>query len=346
MKTRLLEFDYMRAVAIILIVLGHSVYNSGKGFPLLLENLLRGGTAVFVFISGFFLHAIFAQRFEYRRFMLTKFKNVYVPFLVVSLVGLVALVSIWVFRDHFPAAKVGMNVFHTIKNFYVLYPHWYIPFIMVVFLLTPIFLAYLKLPIGRQLFLLAMLSVLAMFVHRPHGNANVMHSIAYYVPYYLLGMLYSQYQPWFLRHQKGILVVSIMSVIFALIGQTYIWVWVGNSHKDFFEFRGVDLQFIQKLGLCFILLAICQYWARAKTELHQLKEIGNISFAIFFIHPLFTLLINVVSPLIGLKKISGGAFISMGMTAVMFLIMFYGSIYATRMIRAAWPGKSRWLIGA
>jgi len=345
-KTRLLEFDYMRAVTIILIVLGHSVYNSGKGFPLLLENLLRGGTAVFVFISGFFLHAIFAKRFEYRAFVLKKIQNVYVPFLFVSSVGLLSLIAIWVFRDHLPAERVGINVFHTVKNFYVLYPHWYIPFIMVVFLLTPLFLVYLKRPVKVQIILLVAASLLAMFVHRPHGNVNVMHSIVYYTPYYLLGMLFSLYNAWFLRHKKAVLMVSLVLVASMLVAQTYIWVWVGNSHKDFFEFRGVDLQFIQKVGLCFILLALCQYWAQERPEMPRLKEVGNISFAIFFIHPLFTLLINVVSPLLGVKQINGGPLLSIAMTAVMFCIMFYGSIYVTRIVRAAFPGKSRWLIGA
>ena len=58
MRKNQLEFTYMRGIAIIFIVLGHSIYNSGEGFPLLLENLLRGGTALFVFISGYFFHRI------------------------------------------------------------------------------------------------------------------------------------------------------------------------------------------------------------------------------------------------------------------------------------------------
>lgn len=80
MRKNQLEFTYMRGIAIILIVLGHSVYNSGQGFPLLLENLLRGGTALFVFISGYFFHRIFYKDFDYSKFMKNKVHNVLYPF--------------------------------------------------------------------------------------------------------------------------------------------------------------------------------------------------------------------------------------------------------------------------
>lgn len=70
----------MRGIAIIFIVLGHSIYNSGEGFPLLLENLLRGGTALFVFISGYFFHRIFYKDFDYSKFMKNKVQNVLYPF--------------------------------------------------------------------------------------------------------------------------------------------------------------------------------------------------------------------------------------------------------------------------
>ena len=62
--TRLTEFEYMRGLAIILIVLGHSVINTNDGFPLWLENIVRGGTGGFGFISGFFFHHVFAQRVD------------------------------------------------------------------------------------------------------------------------------------------------------------------------------------------------------------------------------------------------------------------------------------------
>lgn len=345
MKDRLLEFDYLRALAIILIVLGHSVYNSEKGFPLLLENLLRGGTAVFVFISGFFLHAVFAKRFDWQPFMIKKAQNVLIPFLWVSLFGLACKVLIWIFKDGKTVEQLPELIYHTVKHFYVLYPHWYIPFIFVVFALSPVYLAYLKLPWQSQVRLLIAFSVLAMFVHRPHGN-SVIQSVVYYTPYYLLGMLYSQYREQFLRHQTTVFVVSCVLIVLTLITQTYIWPWVGNSHKPFFAYRGIDQQFIQKVGLCFVMLAFCQWLAEHYT-LKWLKWIGAISFAIFFIHPLFTMLISVViMPVFGWVKTPSSATYSLLISLMSFVVMMVGSIAVTWWVQKALPKHSRALIGA
>ena len=346
MKTRLLEFDYLRALAIMLIVLGHSVYNSEKGFPILLESLVRGGTAVFVFISGFFLHAVFAKNFELQSFLVKKLKNVYIPFLVVSIIGLAFRIFGWGVIEGLPLTKIELNIFYTVRNFYVLYPHWYIPFIMVVFILSPFYLGFLRLPVWRQLFMLFMFSLLAVFLHRPHGNASVVQSILSDTPFYLLGMLYSQHRLWFEQKHQQILVIAITLVAGAMYLQTYVWVWVGNYHKSFFGFRGVDLQFIQKVGLCFVLLAICQILARREKTYLWLKEAGDLSFAIFFLHPLFTMAMENIFPQLGWKNVSGGAWFSVAMTFLVFSIHFFGSFYTARVFKSLLPTKSRWLIGA
>jgi len=53
---RLVSFDYFRGVAILFIVAGHSYGPWGiNTLPeKILSNLITGGTALFVFISGFF----------------------------------------------------------------------------------------------------------------------------------------------------------------------------------------------------------------------------------------------------------------------------------------------------
>ena len=350
MKARWLAFDYLRAVAIILIVLGHSVYNSEKGFPVLLENIIRGGTAVFVFISGYFLHAVFSQNFQFQAFLLKKWKGVVVPFLFVSFVGLVFKLLGWWWLDGLPLEKVALNLFYTVKNFYVLYPHWYIPFIMVVFLLSPLYLAYLQLPLWRQLLLFALFSILAVMLHRPHGNAGVIQSLLYYTPFYLLGMLFSLYRVFLIKHYKPLLLVSALLFMGALIMQTWVVPWVGNYHKWFFKYRGIDFQFVQKVGLCILLLALCYFlskWQGIWLSLDRwLREVGELSFAIFFIHPLLTLAMNNLFPLLGWYRVPGGAWFSVFMTCVVFCIHFLGSFYIARAIRYCLPYRSRWLIGA
>jgi probable poly-beta-1,6-N-acetyl-D-glucosamine export protein len=61
MRTRIVFFDYFRAIAIIMVVASHAYR------PWLIDtfsekvfiNLVVGGTIFFVFISGFFFHYVF-----------------------------------------------------------------------------------------------------------------------------------------------------------------------------------------------------------------------------------------------------------------------------------------------
>jgi len=60
---RLNSFDYFRAIAILIIVTGHS-YQPWviDTFPeKIVGNLITGGTSLFVFISGFFSIMFFTQ---------------------------------------------------------------------------------------------------------------------------------------------------------------------------------------------------------------------------------------------------------------------------------------------
>ena len=69
---RIISIDYFRAIAIILIVAGHSYglsylhFNSNIEYAIM--NLITGNTALFVFISGFMLHHIFYNRYNFKNF--------------------------------------------------------------------------------------------------------------------------------------------------------------------------------------------------------------------------------------------------------------------------------------
>ncbi len=72
----------------IVIVAGHCLYYVPLIYDCWLEkvavNLLKGGTSLFVFISGFLFHHVFYQRFTYRRFVTSKVKNLLIPYLLLG----------------------------------------------------------------------------------------------------------------------------------------------------------------------------------------------------------------------------------------------------------------------
>ena len=88
---RLVAFDYFRGVAILFIVAGHSygpwvIDSFGER---VLANIISGGSTLFVFISGFFFHFVFYEKFNFREFLKKKAKYVFLPYLTLSVIGIV-----------------------------------------------------------------------------------------------------------------------------------------------------------------------------------------------------------------------------------------------------------------
>ena len=78
---RLVSFDYFRGVAILFIVAGQSfgTWPIDTFSEKVLTNIVYSGTALFVFISGFFFHHIFYKDFDMKIFMSKKAQNVWGP---------------------------------------------------------------------------------------------------------------------------------------------------------------------------------------------------------------------------------------------------------------------------
>ncbi|MEN0039442.1 MAG: acyltransferase [Cellvibrio sp.] len=344
-KERLVEFDYLRGLAIVMIVLGHSIFLAQPVFPLLLENLLRGGTGLFVFISGFFFHRVFYARFDYKKFISKKASALLYPFLTISLVALSIRMFGW-WQDGLDWQQNLLNSWYTIRNGYVLYPHWYIPFILLTFLCSPLHLAYIRAPLSMKLAVLVIFSFIAVFMHRPESNSNFLQSLIYFTPYYLLGILVSQYeQPLRIWHWQ-LLILGVLVVAATALAQTYLWVHIGNYHAQAFHYDGWDLQFIQNLFGCIAMLALCRHinWPWLQQHLRWLAE---LSFPIFFIHPLLTIAleniatINNIKPFFPVDNIPQ----SLLVFAVVFLVQLYGSAAIAQSIRQLFPSVGHRFIG-
>ena len=144
--------NYFRGFAILLVVLGHFLY-----FPestvteKLIKAIIKGGTSPFVFISGFLFHHIFYRRgFDYKKFMKNKLKNVLFPYTIVVIPGLIYAV-----HQH----QLDLFIYEKNKILYTLLYYlsgnaltatWYIPFAMLLFIASPIFIKFIELEDRRQ----------------------------------------------------------------------------------------------------------------------------------------------------------------------------------------------------
>lgn len=344
-RERLAEFDYLRGMAIAMIVLGHSIFLAQPVFPALLENVLRGGTGLFVFISGFFFHRVFYARFDYTQFIAKKASALLIPFLIISAFALLIRMLGW-WQDGLTWQENLLNAWYTLRNGYILYPHWYIPFIFLTFLCSPLHLVYIRAQLSGKIIVLLAFSLIALLIHRPQSNSNFLQSLIYFTPYYLLGILFSQYEPQLRRWHWPLLVVSLLIIATTAIVQTYIWVHLGNYHKAAFVYEGWDLQFIQVLLGCIALLTLCRHIHWPWLQQH-LCWLADLSFPIFFIHPLLTIALENLVAIEMIKPFFpvSGLDTSLLVFSAVFLVQFYGSAGIAVLVRKTAKRNSRFIVG-
>jgi len=292
---RLVAFDYLRGIAILFIVAGHSygAWSIDSFSEKVIVNIISGGTTLFVFISGFFFHHIFYKNFELKDFMLKKVKNVFAPYLILSTLGFCYFA---VSAESFPFLYQLMS--STISSWYdylhlylsylwtgrIMYAYWYIPFIMIMFLLSPIFIAYIRLSLAVRLSMILILLIFsAMFVHRPILNISPLHSVMYFFPVYLLGITCSINRNEFEQLLKGkILILGIMVVALSALQSAY-FDSRGNVYTaEFFTLASFDINLFQKIALCFFFISLLHRYEH-KT-IPGLKLLASASFAIYFLH--------------------------------------------------------------
>ena len=200
------SFNQFRAIAILIIVAGHCFNLVGISSDSLLNatliNLISGSTALFVFISGFLFHYVFYKKYEYRNFVSKKIFNVLIPYFLLGFVPLLLHVSERMDQSLLetisnPGLIIENLVAPIVRNYVTgrfLTAYWYIPFIMTTFLLSPLHIKFIRINWSAQLFIVGVLSCIAIFMHRPMWNVNVLQSVVYYAPIYLIGIMASIYK--------------------------------------------------------------------------------------------------------------------------------------------------------
>ncbi len=286
-----------RGIAIVLIVAAHCFvlvgWRADSFAEKLLENLIKGGTALFVFISGFLFHHVFAGNFDYRRFVAKKSRFVLLPYLVLSAFPIIWYVGV---ENGGPFAELIYSGRDGVWAQYVqpalkylwsgrhLQAYWYIPFIMVVFAASPVFLRYLRLPLGWRLAILLVTLGAAMLVHRPVKNISVFQSVAYFLPVYLAGMNVSLHRKAVLERLTGREWLLAVGVLGLAVMQVALYDKYSNHHKPAFEWGGVDPVMPQKLLACLLLYVVLERFRDRQWRL--LDILAASSFAIYFLHPL------------------------------------------------------------
>jgi hypothetical protein len=217
---------------------------------------------------------------------------------------------------------------------------------MLTFMMAPLHILFANQTLVFQLLALLLFSVTAIFMHRPDSNINFFQSLVYFTPFYLLGILFSLYASALLQWRGWLLLIGLIMVVISAYLQSYVFVHVGNYHTHAFTYAGVDLQFIQVFFGCMVMLELCRL-IKPGVIANHLSFLAELSFPIFFIHPLFSMAIEnilqlpIAAPWVMLQSTT----VALASTALIFFIQCYGSVAVIILVRYVLGGRSKWVIG-
>lgn len=282
-----------RALSIFLIVFGHCFWISNwypdKTWQNVYLYMIPGGTFFFAFISGFLFAHLNVTSFRYADFIARKWRNIASPYLWLS-VPVICFAVVVQYPGYFVDSRDGFYYQYLVPFFKYLLTgrvftgYWYIPFILLVFAISPLLVRFYYLSSRVQLMMVAVLLLLAMFVHRAEDNLNPLQSFVYFLPVFMFGMVFNRHfallrerylwLPWCLL---------LASILLSVYQSAYLGI-AHNAHKYFFTYGGIDLKVIEKtMQAVAVLLLFERYWQQR----HRLIDlVASASFAIFFLHPI------------------------------------------------------------
>ena len=334
------SINYFRGISIIFIVFGHCyvladfTHNSILGFTTL--NLIKGGTAFFVFISGFLFHYIFYKKYHFKEFIIKKTKYVLFPYLILSTIPIVYSLL----------HKEALSIFTILRHYLTgdgrnFIGYWYIPFIMIVFVMSSIFVRFIKLKLKTQILIAVFLLICSVFMHRGTNQHifSIFQNVLFFTPIYLFGIISSEKKDLIFSKIKGeefyILCIALILAIFqAKIGK------FGNYHKAPFTFRGIDLMIIQKIFLCLFFMVFLNRFENYKFRLFEV--IAANSFGVFFTHGIIIWVAGIIKEKLDFS-FTTNSFIIYCLVAS---LVFFLSLIATLFVKRILPKYSRSLVGS
>jgi surface polysaccharide O-acyltransferase-like enzyme len=259
----------------------------------LLMSIIEGGTVPFLFIAGFLFQHL-SRRFDYWRYLRTKANFVLLPYLLWSLPVLIHSYihgyGVYLGRDGWSRWRVfGMAAHGLVTGRHMFIPFWFIPTILIIYLLAPVFLAIDRRP--KLYWSLPALLLAGSLMHLSTLYLNVWQDTANMIPVYLLGMAVSRFREPVLaaigKYWHLLLIGAIALIVEdVLSGQ-------GGRVQSALPFSTehgmIDFTYLQKILLSLWVLQLLarreasaptstSFWRRAADRL------ADLSFGMFFLH--------------------------------------------------------------
>jgi surface polysaccharide O-acyltransferase-like enzyme len=253
-----------RAIAAIFVIAVHCPWLLSDAHETSFTAIIfNRSTQLFIFLSGFVFQHL-SNKFNWRAYYVSKFKNVIIPYFIISL-------PILLYRLFISKTIPDIEVFLVqLISGGALVPMWFIPTILLFYTIGPLLIKLDR--NGFIYYLLPLFIALSLVVTRDKVvNNNQLVLFTHFFSVYLLGMLCSKHkeQLYDLTDKYNLLLVFV----------TVLLVIIQYVHPLLFT---EQLQFIQKTLLSFLFL----YWFRKYDDYvpKTVKSLADISFGIYLIH--------------------------------------------------------------
>ena len=279
------KFNYslenFRGIAIIFVMLSHilSIQSMGKASNYLFFFFVDA-TAWFVFISGYLFYLLEVNKFNYLDYLNKKLKYVVLPYLILSIP--VIFIGLCFSRNVlYDLNPFQYTIWSLITGGMIVAPMWFIPMIVIFFLLTPVFNAMSK---SKIIYILTFIGLLfSIFSSRPVHNTNPFLSFLHFSGFYLFGISAAKSID-FLdaltpTAKRRIIVISF--IMFFLAGACY--QGIENGPGGFYDSLGlINYIIVGKLALLIAIFFIFEKFFNKKKIF--IGYLAKISFGLFFIH--------------------------------------------------------------
>jgi probable poly-beta-1,6-N-acetyl-D-glucosamine export protein len=271
-------------------------------------SLFQNGSVMFVFIAGL-LFQYLSRDFSYRRYLGTKVRYVFVPYVVASLPTLAH--QYWRKFGVFSPQIYHGNPLRTVlsalvKASHLPRPFWFIPMIGLFYVAAPVFL-WLDRKAKAYLLVVPVLLLVAGFAHRPLPINRPFHAFVYFLPSYVAGMAASKYREhWAAVASKslsrwGLTGLALVFLVFEVgcLGRggplwsttpwsSTLWSTTPWSSTPWSSTLWSPIPFALDSNQLFKLLqsaAILSWLAVAGDRVHRgLFRLAELSFGVFFVH--------------------------------------------------------------
>jgi len=329
-KTKILNYiNVFRGLAILLIVAGHTMQfgEIGSLTQKISVEIFAGGTALFIFISGFLFQHLSAK-YEFKNYLSKKWTNVIQPYFWTAIPGiLLCLFAPTNYGNSFD----GLNQFLQIPIFLSIgrvhnIPTWFIPMICIFFLSSWILLWLERKNILYKL--LPIYFLITIFLPRQDVDYSTVQGLTYsmkylaYVKYIFVGFIH-----FFSMYVFGMFLSKYKEKIDSFYNARWLfWIlMIGTAIANVYSSLnyGISNGTISKIFATILLLAYLKHydeWLLSHTRLNKaLDIIAKYSFGIFFVHWYFFYLYNQI---FGLSNVVSPETFGLAVTFIIVFIRF------------------------